>query len=624
MSLASEVGDSSLVYRFMSLASNNAIWSSRAAFGRFGLSSILSGSSVDGYLAANPKLYPKLYRYRFDPNTNVRRSMNDIWNALIKDSNVTVNQHFVSIMEDLLQSILTREWRVRQASCAAIADLVQGRKLEQITPYLDRIWGLCFKVLDDIKESVRAAAAELSRVLIGILIRTLESSDSGTESSKTMLRSVLPFLLSTQGLESSAKETQMVSIHTILEIVKKANGNILRAFIPELVESLLGLLTSFEGEAVNYLHLNAAKYGVTEQKIDELRLTNIRGSPLMEAIERCLDVLDEDTMKALSTRLQSSMRSAVGMPSKVGCSRVLVSLSTRHNFLFRPYADTFLDIIPRHCLKDRNEMVMSSYAASLGYIARNASDDAILKLAAHLNKLYFESDDDRSRTVAGEVVRAIAKHATDRFASLAAAFLPLVFMARNDENPDIKQLFKETWDDNTGGSRAATLYLQEIVSLANKHLASKRWVIKHGAALAVAEATEAVSAARGGGALSEAEAALIWPVLKIALAEKSWEGKEKVLVAFSTFVKGGSTFWKTQQALSHEIAKVSRCFFSCSPLIRILLGANVLCDLTTAIVIPSTGSHKPASRHRHTTMTETRGASRQFSLHDQETILPIA
>ena len=64
LSLASEVGDSSLVYRFMSLASNNAIWSSRAAFGRFGLSNVLSDSAVDGYLAENPKLYPKLYRYR--------------------------------------------------------------------------------------------------------------------------------------------------------------------------------------------------------------------------------------------------------------------------------------------------------------------------------------------------------------------------------------------------------------------------------------------------------------------------------------------------------------------------------------------------------------------------------
>lgn len=146
MSLAAEVGDSSLVYRFMSLASNNAIWSSRAAFGRFGLSNILSDSSVDGYLAQNPKLYAALFRYRFDPNSNVRTAMNDIWSALVKDPTATIDTYFDSIMEDLLKNILGREWRVRQASCAALAELVQGRSLEKYEKHLNRIWTLTFKV----------------------------------------------------------------------------------------------------------------------------------------------------------------------------------------------------------------------------------------------------------------------------------------------------------------------------------------------------------------------------------------------------------------------------------------------------------------------------------------------
>ena len=69
---------------------------------------------------------------RFDPNPNVQRSMTDIWNALVKDSSGTIDKHFDAIMDDLLVSILTKEWRVRQASCVAIADLVQGRTLEKV------------------------------------------------------------------------------------------------------------------------------------------------------------------------------------------------------------------------------------------------------------------------------------------------------------------------------------------------------------------------------------------------------------------------------------------------------------------------------------------------------------
>ena len=146
MSLAAEVGDPSLVYRFMSMASSNAIWSSRATFGHFGLSKILSDSSVDGYLAQNPRIYQVLFRYRFDANTNVRASMNDIWKVLVKDSSAVTEKFFDSIMDDLLKNILGKEWRVRQACCAAIADLIQGRPLQKYERYLNQIWTLTFKV----------------------------------------------------------------------------------------------------------------------------------------------------------------------------------------------------------------------------------------------------------------------------------------------------------------------------------------------------------------------------------------------------------------------------------------------------------------------------------------------
>jgi proteasome component ECM29 len=396
MSLASEVGDSSLVYRFMSMASSNAIWSSRAAFGRFGLSNVLSDSSVDGYLAENPKLYPKLFRYRFDPNQGVQRSMNDIWNALVKDSSATIDKHFDAIIEDLLTSILGKEWRTRQASCAAIADLVSGRPMEKYEPYLERIWNSCFKVLDDIKESVRAAAASLARTLTGILTRALEADHSSTKTASSMLKHVLPFLLSPSGMESSAKEVQAFAVRTLLAIIKKSNGQTLRPFIPELVERLVGLLSSLEPEAVNYIHLNASKYNLTEQKIDDMRLSSVRSSPIMEAIERCLDLVDDETMKELQPRLANAMKSAVGLPSKVGSSRILVSLSTRRMAVFKPVADDFMKLIEKLVL-DRNETVASSYAASAGYVARHASDKQILKMVAFAKGLYFDSEHDRER-----------------------------------------------------------------------------------------------------------------------------------------------------------------------------------------------------------------------------------
>ena len=549
MSLASEVGDSSLVYRFMSLASNNAIWSSRAAFGRFGLSNILSDASTDGYLAQNPKLYPALFRYRFDPNTNVRNSMNDIWAALVKEPAKTIDTHFDSIMNDLLKNVLGKEWRVRQASCAAIADLVQGRPLEKYEKYLTEIWELTFKVCDDIKESVRTAAMALARVLTGILTRGLEAGESSAKSADKMLKQILPFLLSPSGLESGAPEVQDFARKTLLKIIKSSNCKTLRPFVPDLVGRLLALLSSIEPEMINYLHLNADKYGLTAQELDDARLKHIKGSTMLEAIERCLDFLDEASMPEMQQSLGNAIKTVVGLPSKVGCSRVLVSLSTRQNFIFKQYADHFLPLARKQVF-DRNDTISSSYAAACGYLARLASDNALLKLVEYCRELYFDSDDDRQRVISGDIIYAVSKYATDRFNALAGEILPLVFVAKHDTYERAKTLFQDTWSENVGGSRAVLLYLKEIVDLASQHLDSARWSVKHTSAFAIADAVKSC-----GITIEDANAKVLWPPLERALSGKTWEGKETILKALIHFAKS-TTFWSKDPKVAGQMEKI--------------------------------------------------------------------
>lgn len=88
-------------------------------------------------------------------------------------------------------------------------------------------------------------------------------------------------------------------------------------YVPSLVDKFVTLLSSLEPEVVNYLHLNADKYNTTGEDIDRMRLSNVRGSPMMDAIERCLDLLDGETMKSFIPQLQKTIRKALGLPSKV-------------------------------------------------------------------------------------------------------------------------------------------------------------------------------------------------------------------------------------------------------------------------------------------------------------------
>ncbi|KAL4808560.1 proteasome stabiliser-domain-containing protein [Aspergillus unguis] len=552
MNLASEAGDPTLVYRFMSLASNNALWTSRAAFSKIGISSIFSDSSVNGYLAKNTKIYPKLFRYRFDPNPNVQRSMNTIWLALVKDPNAVITAHFDEIITDLLKSMLAgREWRMRQASCTAIADLIQGRQPEVYAKYVDEIFTKAFKLVDDIKESVRVAALKLCQTITGSVIRTLEASDPDTKRVKAMLDSTIPFLLSDKGMESSVQEVQGFALGALIQMIKKGPSSSLRPFVPSIIEQFLNCLSSLEPQAVNYVHLNADKYGLTGQDIDKMRLSSIRTSPMMEVIERYLiDMLDDACMKEFATKLEGVLRSAVGLPSKVGCSRVLVLLSMR-TVLFQPYADRFIQLLGKYVV-DRNDTVSASYCSSIGYLMRLASDDRILKTIEHAKNLYLTAEDANQRVISAEILHSSSKLSNDRFMAFAATALPFVFVAKHDLDEHVREVFEKTWQDNVGGNRSVSLYIKEITDLVRDNLESARWAVKHTAALAIGDAIMSLDSE-----IDLSTSQYLWPVLEKALAGKTWDKKENVLKAFIRFAGQAKKLWLEQPQLGELMKTIT-------------------------------------------------------------------
>ncbi|KAJ3067659.1 hypothetical protein HDU98_009138, partial [Podochytrium sp. JEL0797] len=168
LSLASDLNQPDLVYKFMSLASHNAIWNSRrgASMG-FGSIAALAERELAPYLS---QIVPKLYRFQFDPNLKVAESMKSIWTSLVKDPKKTVDDNFDLIIADLLKGLGDRMWRTRESSCLALSDIMHGRQLAQIKPYLREIWEMCFRALDDIKESVRVAAFVACKTLTNVTV----------------------------------------------------------------------------------------------------------------------------------------------------------------------------------------------------------------------------------------------------------------------------------------------------------------------------------------------------------------------------------------------------------------------------------------------------------------------
>jgi len=199
----------------MALARHNSVWASRAAFGRFGLGKILSSSTE---VRDNEKLWPVLYRYRFDPSSGVRQSMTAIWQAL-GGGPETVERWWENILRECLSgAVRGSEWRVREASIAALADLLGGRKVSQYKEYLQEIWRIAFKVLDDVKESVRLAAMKLCKVLTAGMVRAVEGG-VGPKENAEILAILMESLMGRQGFEAEAKDVQLFAMSKPLYLV---------------------------------------------------------------------------------------------------------------------------------------------------------------------------------------------------------------------------------------------------------------------------------------------------------------------------------------------------------------------------------------------------------------------
>jgi proteasome component ECM29 len=357
-------------------------------------------------------------------------------------------------------------------------------------------------------------------------------------------------------VEAKAEEVQGWAVSTLLLIIKKSKGSVLEPHVPTLVESLIALFSSLEPAIVNYVHINAAKYNMTAQDIDDLRLkVTVKQSPLMEGVEKLLDATysKPETTDKVAAAVEKAARSSLGMPSLAATSRVMVTMFVRYQVRFKPYADRLLKAIEKP-LVDRNETVSSSYAYASGYIARYATDQGVLKISEFAWKLWRTSENDRHRAVTAEIFQAMSKHAPERFAALSDRLLPFVFVGKHDDQEEVKETFQKTWSDSTSGPRVIILHLKAMVDLAVSLLDDPKWRLKHAGAKAIAEAAESVAGLDK--LVSPGHAPTVWPALVKALGGKSWEGKEVVLQALAKFVEEVKPFWEKDQAVRSEITKV--------------------------------------------------------------------
>ena len=75
---ANDMGNPELVYKFLSFASHHSAWHSRRG-AAYGMAEMLSASGIEALRPQFPKMLPRLYRARFDPDPKTSGAMTRLW-----------------------------------------------------------------------------------------------------------------------------------------------------------------------------------------------------------------------------------------------------------------------------------------------------------------------------------------------------------------------------------------------------------------------------------------------------------------------------------------------------------------------------------------------------------------
>ncbi|XP_068677297.1 proteasome adapter and scaffold protein ECM29-like isoform X3 [Montipora foliosa] len=491
-SIASDLNQPDLIYKFMQLANHNALWNSRKG-AAFGFSSIAAHSreQLEPYL---PKIVPKLFRYQYDPNMKIQQAMASIWAALVPETKKTVDKYVKEILQDLMTSLVSNIWRVRQSSCIALSDLLSGRSVDDMLESMPTLWELCFRARDDIKESVRKAAEVACRTLSKVSIRVCDVNQG--KLGETAIALILPTLLQ-KGLSSRAEEVRQISLSTIVKISKNA-GALLKPHIPLIVIALLESLSGLEDQSMNYLSLQLHRSEEVQEKLEGVRIAASKTSPMMETINMCVQFVDSTVLPELVPRLCDLLRTGVGLGTKAGSAGFVVSLTMQCSQELTPFAGKLLNALLSG-LNDRSSSVRKSYATAIGHLVKVAKDSSVEKLIDKLKKWYFEKEDESLRLACGHTLQAISRYSSDVMKHHAAKALPAVFFAMNEKKNTqasgnaypSDSIWEEIWLENTPGTEAGIrLYLEEIVNITCPALTSQSWTTKAQASVTISTIAE--------------------------------------------------------------------------------------------------------------------------------------
>lgn len=488
-SLAQDMGQPELVYKFMDLAGHTALWNSRRG-------AALAGSALlDNEIAAEQlrphlkNLLPRLYVYCHDPTDSVRVAMGSVLNAVVKASGVgtvaeAISQNFELVTRHCLTTMISRQWRNREAACGALRDLLVSKTWEQVGSLLSEFWYITLRVLDDIKESVRKAAEGTGRALSELSVHLCDPKQVGEEIAAKAISTVIPAVL--PAFTHAVAEVRLLATQTLTEVIR-LGGKSLTPSVPDLVEALLEAATELEPQVLNYAEFHVEdKEQLQKARVDAASMS---ASPLIDSLERLSGYVDESIVERLIPKLVRLSRIGVGIPTRAATARFFATILRSRAVVVEPFSSRLMFAATAAAGMERNMALRSLWCTAVGAAAKLSQTEDVGKLVDRIVE-FSGSEDAQERSLASSLAVGLWRKSPDTARKHASAMLPIAYMGRYETDEDAKGAgsnWKEVWGEGAPSTEAGLrLYAKEITQICEHRLAtSTQYRVKRSAAAAL-------------------------------------------------------------------------------------------------------------------------------------------
>ena len=581
-SLATEMGQPDLIYRFMELANTAKAMSAKRG-AAFGVARLAGGSAARKALAPHmATLVPRLFRMRHDPSPGVQEAAHAIWDGVVAPAHKAsaagggplgaVDAHLSTILRECTAELGSRLWRSREAACGALAEALSGRRWSDVAPHLNSMWTMALRALDDIKDSVRQSATSLARALASLSVRLCTATgDESSEARAAAMAATVPVLLSA-GVPSPAAEVRGLAVRTLCQLAEKGAPEAMLPHVGDVVTVLLESLSSLEDQRISYLAQHAPAIGVDSQSLDAARVAASQGGALGDALERCIKhCASPEALAVVVPRLAALARSGTGVATRTGTARFVTSLCTRGvpGGIGPAHSSALLSAFATAVRTENNAGVRGAYASAAAAACRNAPSSKVASVVADaLAPLAHDAEADPGAMLRGGIlVRALARDAPVALSPLLGDILPAAFVAKHSA-PDAAIVRKDTpstdsstpagpppdviavaasvwadvWDATTGAERTTLrVYAGDIAARCVAQLNASAWSRKRAGAAAAGALARGLGSPTPGSGYADGAFAPVAPglatALLAALPGRIWDGKAEVFSALAAVVE---------------------------------------------------------------------------------------